>query len=105
MLTKEQVAELKAANPGVELARVVVQGVEVVLKAPSRAQYKRFIKIGRQEGMRMEAAEDLCRDCVVFPGPEELPKLFEQKVALSMTLAGELSEMAGAAEEVERTFL
>jgi uncharacterized protein DUF6848 len=106
MLKKDQIAELKAKYPGVELTRLVITGVEFVVKTPARAQYKRFLQTGRAPGVdRMDVAEVLARDCVVFPDTPGLEKLFEEKPALSLTLAGELAEIAGATEEVEKNVL
>lgn len=104
-MDQTKIDELKAANPGVKLHLLTPEGIngaEIVVKAPTRAQWKRFKTETQDVAKRATAIETLCLDCVVHPSRTEFEALLEKYPALAQTFAGEIGELAGAVEKVEK---
>ena len=100
MIDPKIVEELKEKH-GANLHIVTAQGVEVVVKVPSKAAYRRFRQSSRDEKRRDDATETLLRDCVVYPDAQTLNSEIEKRPAIVDTFAAEVLELAGLVKEAE----
>lgn len=106
-LSDEQVQELKRQH-GEGLVAVTVDsdtGEVVVLRRPSRASWKKFRAHGQDDRRRLDAPENLVRECVVHPDAGRLSHLLDTFPGLAETLAAELIRMAGMTAEPEKKVL
>lgn len=102
-MTDEQVAELKKKHPGAKLVLLThPQGGEVVVRSPSAFDYQKWKDRKADDAQRVNAGTLLFHDCAVWPEGPELAALTQRLPALPDRLAGELLEIAGAAERVEK---
>ena len=76
-------------------------GVEIVVKRPGKAEYRRFRHMTLDERRKEDAAETFVRDCTVLPDAKALAAEFEVRPGLIDTFAGKLIELAGTAKECE----
>lgn len=93
--------ELKSNSP-TEVAVYSVSGVDIVLRAPSRMEYRAWKANVRDERKRLDAPELLLNTCVLSPPIAELQTLFDRKPALIDTLSSKALELAGLQEDVEK---
>lgn len=96
---KETIERLKAEYGEVYLVEVGEAGV--IVRPPTRAEYRRFRALAIDEKKRADAVERLVRDCVLWPDADGLDELLERRPALTEVIGGELLKLAGFAEEVE----
>ncbi len=88
---------------GVTLLRSFeLAGVEVVCRAPSEADYKRFKTQVADSDRRATAPDALVYACVVWPGREEFRDMVKVKPGIIESIAGELVEWAGATKLIEK---
>jgi len=96
-LTRDQVAALKAASPGVRLYALDVpdDGVAVVFRAPTEVEYRPLIngKLDRAAD-RSTVLAQLAIKLVVAPGTDELATLFKLYPALASRIAGQAMAIA-----------
>jgi hypothetical protein len=76
-------------------------GVDVVVKAPGRAEWKRFRALMADEKRRADSLETLLRDCIVHPDRSELDGILGRRPGLAETFGGKLVEIAGLSEGAE----
>ncbi len=93
------IERLKAEHGEVYL--VEAGDVGVIVRPPTRAEYRRFRALAMDEKKRADAVERLARDCVLWPDADGLDELLERRPALTEVVGGELLKLAGFAEEVE----
>lgn len=77
-------------------------GVSIIVKAPSRGAWKRFRTSAQNERQRVNAVGNLLRDCLVWPDHNAFEQILEKQPALEDVFAGEVVEIAGAAEATTR---
>lgn len=77
----------------------------VVVRRPTRAEYKRFRALASDEDRRADAPEALLRNCVVWPDPTALEALLERYPAMGDTFAVELLKIAGSTKDTSSTKL
>ena len=104
-ITQETIDQVKAKHSGAELhlltATVRGDRHEVIVKCPSAAEYQEFRDYLSDDGKKTRAYERLVRSCVVHPEMAGLDALLAQKPGLSTTFGSELTNIAGAVEDVE----
>jgi|GEM_PF-5609609 len=96
----ESYESLKAKDP--TLVGFTLGGHRFLVKGPSRAMWDELqskIDTGRE---RTIALNRLVRECVVYPPPDELDAILDRKPAYLTTIAGELMDIAGVNEKIER---
>lgn len=98
MFTDEIIQKLKAEH-GDDLYILEACGHEVVVRAPSRPEWKRFRAAQADPAKRIDAQEQLLRGCCVAPGSGDLSALLEKRPGLAETFGIELTEIAGLAEK------
>jgi hypothetical protein len=103
MIDEATVEKLKAEHGELHLLRA--SGAEVVVKPPSRAQWKRFRAYVADERRRPDAVESLLRDCVVYPDAAALDGILEKRPGLAETFGNQVVELAGASGEAEKKVL
>jgi hypothetical protein len=103
MIDADTIEKLKAEHGEIHLLRA--SGVEVVVKAPGRAQWKRFRAYVADERRRPDAVETLLRDCVVHPDAAALDAILEKRPGLAETFGNQVVELAGASGEAEKKAL
>lgn len=92
--------DLRAAH-GVDITRLDASGVTVVVRAPTRAEYKRFRAESLDDKRRADAVENLCRSCVVWPDAAEFSRILDRKPALADIFGAKVLDAAGATAEAE----
>lgn len=78
-----------------ELAHVVYQGKDIVLRKPTGGEYKRFRALSFNEKKRDTALEVLVRDTMVYPAKADIDALFEEFPAVGEVVGPEAIRMAG----------
>ena len=77
----------------------------VVFKKPSGGDYDRYVEKlasgDKKSGTKLAAARELCYSCRLVPSAEDLQRIFEELPGLPLSVAGELSELAGASLQAE----
>lgn len=77
-------------------------GLEVVCRAPSEGDYKRFKTQISDPDRRAMAPDSLVYSCVVWPGRDEFKGMVKEKPGIIESIAGELVEWAGATKLIEK---
>jgi len=97
MITEEQITKLKEAHPGAELHHIHNEdtGVDVVVKAPSESEWKRFRSMQSDPEQRAHAIGVLFRACLVHPAAQEFAPIIAAKPGLVETFGGDLVDIAG----------
>jgi len=95
MLSKEEVSKLEVDHKRV--AHIVGKNGawEVVLRKPTRAEYKRFRAMAANEMQRADAQETLARSCVVFPPPAAFDALLDDYPAAADACADAMMDLVG----------
>jgi hypothetical protein len=68
---------------------------QVVYRAPTSAEYKRFRSMAVKEDQKAEATENLARVCVIYPSREEFNVLLAKYPSIAETSSDELTELSG----------
>jgi len=97
MITDDQIAKLKEANPGAELTLISNDdvGIEVVAKTPDDGTWKRFRAQSSDDAQRSIALRGLVMSCVVFPAPADFGAAVNRKPGIIETIGNKLVEIAG----------
>lgn len=96
-LNPETIANLKEKHSDIYLLEAGEH--EVVVRPPTRGEYRRFRAMATDDRKKPEAVETLLRDCVLYPESAEIERLLEKKPALADIFGGKVLELAGATEE------
>lgn len=101
--------ELKAvaeANPGAKLTVLShPEGAEVVVRRPTRIEWKRFQQQCQDESKQFSAGEFLLSSCVVHPSKEAFQAMIEDAPGLYNTFLKGLTAHAGATDKFEKKAL
>lgn len=97
MITDDQIAKLKEANPGAELTLIQNDdvGIEVVAKTPDDGTWKRFRSQSSDDTQRSVALRTLVFACVVFPANADFAAAVSRKPGIVETIGNKLVEVAG----------
>lgn len=102
---KPSAEELAAVEGEGYLIPLVNEGVgidvELIVRSPNRAQYKRFVASSMDDKKRLSAVENLVTECVVWPDRQRLEQLLEARPGLMMAISEKLMELAGIFEDVQ----
>lgn len=108
-ITPEKLAELEAAHKRV--AHVHSVGVladghtyewELVLRKPTRTEYKQLRAQAQNERTSSDALEMCVRRLAVFPSPEEVGELFEEWPGIAEACGRAVERLAGVAGTEDR---
>jgi hypothetical protein len=94
------IEDLKAKHG--EVHQLSHAGVEVIVRTPGRAQWKRFRALTADEKRRPDALETLLRDCLLYPSLSDLDAILDRRPGLAETFGGQLVELAGLSGEAEK---
>lgn len=100
MIDDDIVARLKAEH-GDDLALVSIpetqwdDELEVVLRRPPRAEWKRFRSMLSDPTQKSDALETLARACVVHPEAKAFGELLKKRPGLAETIGNEAAEFGG----------
>ena len=72
--------------------------LDIVVKRPPRAEYKRFRSMLFNESLKPEALETLAKACVVYPDGAAFEALSNVRPALAEAVGGKVAELAGGGE-------
>jgi hypothetical protein len=100
MLTPEIIERLKAAHPNTELHELAFADGSVVVRLPSRSEYRMFQSIVTDRSLP-EGLEYLLNTCVVHPDAAAVAALFERRPGLVNVLGNKLAGLAGSGAQVE----
>ena len=75
--------------------------IDIVIKKPPRAEYKRFRAMLFDEAQKPEALETLACACVIYPEIAEFRKLLTERPALGDKVGGKCSDAAGGGGEAQ----
>lgn len=98
MITNETIAKLKAEH-GDDLHLLEGAGHEIVVRVPSRAEWKRFRAQQADAAKNVDARETLLRGCIVHPAAADVAAIFEKRPGLVDTFGVELQTIAGVTAE------
>lgn len=76
MLSKDQLSELDGKHG--RTCHIVCGEIEVVLRAPTRAEYRRCRAATHNPSQMADAQEDLVRQIVVYPSTDDFDRLLEK---------------------------
>jgi hypothetical protein len=82
-----------------EVTELSASGVSVLVRAPSRGEYKRFRSDSFDAAKRSDAVERLCRACVVAPDAATFDRILDARPALADVFGARVLELAGATAE------
>jgi hypothetical protein len=104
-VTDEDIARLKAANPGVELHLLSAPefGVEVVVKSPPPAEWERYrFEQHDKPGQKYALLKQLVTLHTVHPPAQDLAILMARYPALVESLGAQIGEAIGLGTVVTR---
>lgn len=105
-MTEELKNQIQSKHPTAKLSVVTLPAtdfdgeVEIVIKRPSRGEYKRFRSMLFDDGLKQDALETLARNCVAYPEPEGFSALLEERPGIAETIGGKLVDLAGLEKTV-----
>ena len=97
MLEKQQIDELEAKHLRIEVVRGEGEKPpwEIVLRKPTRAEYKQFRAHMHDPARIANAQEVLVLKCVVYPDPERLDALLEEWPGIPEAAGDALRRLTG----------
>lgn len=103
-ITEEQIASLKAANPGAELTLVsnAEVGMDIVVRVPSEGEWTRFRTQQGDEALRPMALRTLILACIVQPPATEFMGILAQRPGLAETFGADVVAIAGVSRASTR---
>ena len=101
MIDEQVIAELREKNVGVELHEISADGIDVIVRSPSRAEWKRFKAMGADDRRRLDAGETLLWDVLLHPKREILDARFDRAPGLAEVFVAKVLEIAGALTETQ----
>lgn len=106
-MTPEQLQVIKDKHPGQKLFLLTADDVELVVRKPTRIEYKRFQSqiLSKGEEFTFDAGEILLRACLVHPDHTQLDWLLEEYPGLLMSLVKSLGELIKVSQTVEKKAL
>lgn len=104
MLDAKKLDDIRAKHPG-KLTSLSASGAEVIVRAPSRLEFRKWKGDCQDERKQLDAAELLLLPCIVYPDANELDAMFEAQPGLLDTFALQLLELAGFSQTVEKKAL
>lgn len=105
MLDEKAVEDLKAKHGSA--IRIYIpetkfdEEIEIFVKKPSRAEYKRFRAMLVNVEEKADALETLALACVIHPEPADFKKMLNDRPALADKVGGQLSDFCGGGGEAE----
>jgi hypothetical protein len=102
MIDEAKINELKSKHGAIFMLRGEKTGHEIIVRKPTEAAWKRFRAQTGDPAKRSMAPEALLRDCVVHPDQEGLDSMLAEYPGLVEAFAGELGELGGAVQSVEK---
>ena len=100
-MEREKIEALKREKGLDRVAVVRLDSVaEVVLRPPTRAEWRRFKEQGQDAQRRIGAAEQLVKDCVVHPEAAEFEKLLDRYPGIVDRVENVVADLAGIVEDV-----
>lgn len=91
----------RLAAMGMELHHLSSDEYDVVVKRPDRPSYKRFKSMMSDPQKRVDALEQLMRDCLVHPTRQEFDAMLDKRPALGDLFGARVLELAGLTAEAE----
>ena len=102
-IDQKVIDELKAKHQ--DLTQLSQDETDILVKPPTRPQWKRFRAFMSDERKRPDAMEQLLRDCLVYPELTELDAMLERRPGLAESFGSSVVEMAGLTDRVEKKVL
>lgn len=99
MLSEEELKTLEDTHKRVAHIVGKNNAWEIVLRKPTRAEYKRFRSMATNETQKADAQETLARSCVVHPTREAFDALLEDYPAAADACASSIMELVGLVTE------
>jgi len=75
--------------------------LDIVVKRPPRAEWKRFRTMLFNDEQKPEALETLACACVIYPEAADFKKLLVDRPALAEKVGGQCSDLAGGGGEAQ----
>ena len=101
MLTEDQLKELESTHKRIAHIRAKDGEWEVVFRKPTRAEYKRFRSSINDPQNAADAAEQLARQCVVYPTREAFDALLEDWPAIPEASSKAFLRLVGMSVEAD----
>lgn len=99
-IEQSKIDELRAEHG--EIVVIGANGFDIVLaKTEIRAKYKRFKTMVMDEKKRVNAAEQLARDLLVYPSLAAFEEILDGFPAMAEILGAEATKFCGMTEEIE----
>jgi hypothetical protein len=97
--TEQEIEAVKASNPGADLHLIEHGESAIVVRVPSRIQWRRFIveSSNKTPGASSVAMENILAAVTVWP--RSTADLYDARPGLVETFAGKVCELAGLASE------
>lgn len=100
-LTPEKLSELEAAHKRIATVRGRGNTWTVVLRKPSRAEYKQFRSRLNDDRMKADAQEALVRSLCVYPSREAFDVLLEEWPAIPEAASEAVLHLMGMVTEAD----
>ena len=104
-LDEAQLNDLKSKHGELFQLRAERTGDVVIVKKAPEPLWKRFRTQMMDPAKKPFAPEQLLRDCIVFPDRETVDAMLARMPGLVDTFTGELAEINGAGQSVEKKAL
>ena len=105
MLDDKQIEALKAQHGSAIHIYIPADAyddeIEIVVKRPPRAEYKRFRAMLFDEAQKPDALETLALACVIYPSVADFKNMLIDRPALGDTVGRKCSEAAGGGGEAQ----
>lgn len=105
MLEQTKLDELKAQLPGVKLHELSYEDASIVVRAPSRMEFRKWKAEAAEDAKKLDAPESLLLACTVHPRGEDLEALFDAQPGLVDTFALQVLNIAGFSMKAEKKAL
>lgn len=94
VVPESKLAELKAQYPRAQLVKLD-SGDTVVMRPPTRPEWKKFQSMLNNEATKLDSQEWLFRTMVVFPDVEAIMSELDDRPGLPASFSGVMAEMSG----------
>lgn len=101
MIDEDTLERLRDDHAGEDLYLLSSRDAAIVVRKPTRPEYKRFRAQSADPAKRDIAMESLVKSVLVHPSAKEFDALLDRLPALCEEFAGEVLEFAGMAGEAE----
>jgi hypothetical protein len=100
MAISQDVIDSARAKYG-DVMHLSAEGFEVLVRRPSREQYRRFRAAVNDPKLKPDAVENLLRDCTAHPDAKGLDAILDARPGLAEVFGSAVLDLAGVGAEAD----